>query len=133
MSKVRENPPYPKRPLTGYFRFQAELREKEKVGAKEVKSKWDSLEERKREAYNKVYDDEMAQFRKDKEVWEKKYGKPETKRDKKEVKDISKAEKEKGSIDRKAKSKKEEEKKGVASKSNEKREKSKGRPEKSKK
>ena len=44
------------------------------------------------------------------------------------MKEISKAEKEKGSIDPKAKNKKVEEKKEVASKSNDKREKSKGRP-----
>ena len=43
-AKKQHEAPFPKRPLTGYFRFQADARLVEKLQVSKVKEMWDALE-----------------------------------------------------------------------------------------
>lgn len=55
--------PYPKKPLTGYFRFAAQLREEAEEGVKvsnaDIKEKWEELGEDGRKELNDEFYKEM--------------------------------------------------------------------------
>ena len=139
MSKTQSEFPPPKRPLTGFFSFQAEQRAKNhQVTVPEVKVLWEKLGEQGKKKYNDVFSTELEKYKEKLAAHEAKYGKYKKPKKEDEKKEISKPEKEKGGITRRSKEKKVEEKVSKKAslskeKSKSKKEVSKGKPGKSKK
>jgi hypothetical protein len=75
MSKAKEDPvpPYPKRPMNGYFKFAVQKRV-EKMPAKQIKSEWDNLDQKQKDDMATVFKADMEKYSKEKDAWEKQYG-----------------------------------------------------------
>ena len=136
--KTQSEYPPPKKPLNGFFRFQAEQREKNRqIPVPQVKLLWEELGDEGKKKYHDIYAEELEKHKEKVAAHEAKYGKYKKPKKEDDKKEISKPEKEKG-ITKKSKEKKVEEKVSKkASLSKEKpkgkKEVSKGKPEKSNK